>query len=41
MTEFLGRDRYQRVAAAPDAQPGARNGYRAVSVKTTAGPVKP
>ncbi len=39
VTEFLGRDRYQRTAAAPDAQPGARNGYRPVSVKTTAGPV--
>lgn len=39
MTEFLGRDRYQRAAAAPDAQPGSRNGYRPVTVKTTAGPV--
>jgi putative transposase len=39
VTEFLGRDRYQRAAATPDAQPGARNGYRPVSVKTTAGPV--
>ena len=37
VTEFLGRDRYQRAAATPDAQPGARNGYRPVSVKTTAG----
>src|SRR6516225_1789783 len=26
VTEFLGRDRYQRCATAPDAQPGARNG---------------
>ncbi|MCV7073219.1 transposase, partial [Mycobacterium rufum] len=33
------RDRYQRTAAAPGAQPGSRNGYRAVTVKTTAGPV--
>jgi putative transposase len=39
VTEFLGRDRYQRTAVAPDGQPGARNGYRPVSVKTTAGPV--
>ena len=39
VTEFLGRDRYQRTAAAPDARPGARNGYRPVTVKTTAGPV--
>ncbi|AGP63664.1 transposase, mutator type [Mycobacterium intracellulare subsp. yongonense 05-1390] len=39
VTEFLGRDRYQRTAIVPDAQPGARNGYRPVSVKTTAGPV--
>ena len=39
VTEFLGRDRYQRTAAAPDAQPGSRNGYRPLTVKTTAGPV--
>ena len=39
VTEFLGRDRYQRTAAAPDAQSGSRNGYRPVTVKTTAGPV--
>ena len=39
VTEFLGRDRYQRIAATPDARPGARNGYRPVAVKTTAGPV--
>ena len=39
VTEFLGRDRYQRTAAAPDGQPGSRNGYRPVTVKTTAGPV--
>jgi transposase-like protein len=39
VTEFLGRDRYQRAAAVPDAQPGSRNGYRPVTVKTTAGPV--
>ena len=39
MTEFLGRDRYQRAAACADARPGSRNGYREVTVKTTAGPV--
>jgi transposase-like protein len=39
VTEFLGRDRYQRAAASPDAPPGSRNGYRDVTVKTTAGPV--
>ena len=39
MTEFLGRDRYRRAAACEDARPGSRNGYREVTVKTTAGPV--
>ena len=39
VTEFLGRDRYQRAAASAGARPGSRNGYREVSVKTTAGPV--
>jgi putative transposase len=39
VTEFLGRDRYQRAAACEDGQPGSRNGYREVTVKTTAGPV--
>ena len=39
ITEFLGRERYQRSATAADAQPGARNGYRAATVKTTAGPI--
>jgi putative transposase len=39
VTEFLGRDRYQRAAACGDARPGSRNGYREVTVKTTAGPV--
>ncbi len=38
VTEFLGRDRYQR-AAICDARDGSRNGFREVSVKTTAGPV--
>ena len=39
VSEFLGRDRYQRAAASPDARPGSRNGYREVTVKSTAGPV--
>ena len=39
VTEFLGRDRYQRAALAEDARPGSRNGYREVTVKSTAGPV--
>src|SRR5436853_140409 len=32
VTEFLGRDRYQRAAASDDARPGSRNGYRAEPV---------
>jgi putative transposase len=39
VTEFLGRDRYARAALAEDARPGSRNGYREVTVKSTAGPV--
>jgi putative transposase len=39
VTEFLGRDRYARAALTEGARPGSRNGYREVSVKTTAGPV--
>ncbi len=39
VTEFLGRDRYARAALTEDARPGSRNGYRDVTVKTTAGPV--
>jgi putative transposase len=39
VTEFLGRDRYQRASACEDTRPGSRNGYRGVTVKTTAGPV--
>ena len=39
VSEFLGRDRYQRSASTPDARPGSRNGYRPATVKTTAGPV--
>jgi putative transposase len=40
ITEFLGRDRYQRAASCEDAHPGSSNGYREVTVKTTAGPVQ-
>src|SRR6266511_1574613 len=40
VTEFLGRDRYQRAAACDQSRDGSRNGYRPVQVKTTAGPVK-
>ncbi len=40
ITEFPGRDRYQRAAACEDARPGSCNGYREVTVKTTAGPVQ-
>ncbi|MQA82205.1 MAG: IS256 family transposase [Streptosporangiales bacterium] len=36
---FLGRARYQRAAAVPDARPGSRNGYCDLTIKTTAGPV--
>jgi putative transposase len=39
ITEFPGRDRYQRATGCEDARPGSRNGYREVTVKTTAGPV--
>jgi putative transposase len=39
VAEFLGRARYQRAAAAAQAQPGHRNGYCPTTVKTTTGPV--
>ena len=39
VTEYLGRDRYQRAATSEDARAGSRNGYREVTVKTTTGPV--
>jgi putative transposase len=39
VTEFLGRERYQRGATCAGARPGSRNGYREVTVKTTTGPV--
>src|SRR6266511_3568470 len=40
VTEFLGRDRYQRAAACDQSRDGSRNGYRPVQVKTTAGPLE-
>jgi len=40
ITEFPGRDRYQRAAVCEDARTGSRNGYREVTVRTTAGPVQ-
>jgi hypothetical protein len=40
VTEFLGRGPYQRAAGRDDARPGSRNGYREVTVKSTAGPVR-
>lgn len=39
VSEFLGRDRYQRAASCDDARAGMRNGYCPTTVKTTAGPV--
>lgn len=39
VTEALGRNRYERRQKAVDAQPGFRNGYSAMTVKTTAGPI--
>jgi len=38
-TEFLGRERYARVATCDDARPGSRNGYCETTIKTTTGPV--
>jgi putative transposase len=37
--EFLGRARYERRAAVPDARAGSRNGFCPTTVKTTTGPV--
>ena len=39
VTEFLGRDRYVRSASAENAREGSRNGYRPLTIKTTAGPL--
>jgi hypothetical protein len=37
--EFLGRTRYERRAAVPDARAGSRNGFCPTTVKTTTGTV--
>jgi putative transposase len=40
VTEFLGRNRYQRRKAATEsARDGSRNGYSPLTIKTTSGPV--
>jgi transposase-like protein len=39
LAEFLGRNRYERRAAATEARAGSRNGHSNLTVKTTAGPV--
>lgn len=39
VTEFLGRNRYERRQVAKEARPGSRNGYSDLTIKTTAGPV--
>jgi len=36
VTEFLGRDRYVRSASAENAREGSRNGYRPLTIKTSA-----
>ncbi len=39
VTEFLGRNRYERRALARSAKAGSRNGFAPIIVKTTAGPI--
>ncbi|MDP9343997.1 MAG: transposase, partial [Actinomycetota bacterium] len=39
ITEFLGRNRYERRALAREARAGSRNGFAPLTVKTTAGPI--
>jgi putative transposase len=39
VTEFLGRNRYERRWLARQAKAGSRNGYGQLTVKTTAGPI--
>ena len=39
VTEFLGRNRYERRRLARQAKAGSRNGYGSITVKTTAGPI--
>jgi len=38
-TEFLGRERYARVATCENTREGSRNGYCDTTIKTTTGPV--
>ena len=39
VTEFLGRDRYERRATSAEPAEGSRNGYSPLTIKTTAGPL--
>ena len=39
VTEFLGRNRYERRALAQAARAGSRNGFGELTIKTTAGPI--
>ncbi len=39
VTEFLGRNRYERRALATAAKAGSRNGFAPLTVKSTAGPI--
>jgi putative transposase len=39
VTQFLGRDRYQRTGQASAVRPGHRNGHQPLTIKTTSGPV--
>jgi putative transposase len=39
VTEFLGRNRYERRRLARQARAGSRNGYAPLTVRTTAGPI--
>ncbi len=39
VTEFLGRNRYERRRLARQTRAGSRNGFAPVTVKTTAGPI--
>ncbi|MGH2695745.1 MAG: IS256 family transposase [Actinomycetota bacterium] len=39
VTEFLGRNRYERRKLAKEARAGSRNGYSDLTIKTTSGPV--
>jgi transposase-like protein len=39
VSQYLGRERYERLAGAEQAREGMRNGYCPTTVKTTSGPV--